>query len=72
MYSESRKNENIFYYRWPGRAHNARVWNQSPLHDDLDELCYFPNQLIAETYHLLGDSAYPVVKSFDGTFQHQG
>ena len=46
--------------RWPGKAHDARVFNQSPLREELAELCYLPNQCLDEMYHILGDSAYPL------------
>ena len=48
------------------------MWNQSPLHDDLDDLCYFANQPIAETYHLLGDSAYPLSNHLMVPFKTRG
>ena len=50
----------IFFIRWPGKAHNARVWSKSPLSEDLADLCYVENKRLDETYHILGDSAYPL------------
>ena len=47
-------------FRWPGRAHDARVWQKSPLFKKLPDLCYFENQRIDQTYHIIGDSAYPM------------
>ena len=48
------------FYRWPGRAHDARVYAQSPLAEELAELCYVENRRLDETFHILGDSAYPL------------
>ena len=48
------------YCRWPGRAHDARVWLNSQFCKDLPDLCYFPNQRLDQTYHIIGDSAYPL------------
>ena len=54
-------NENyLLYDSWPGKAHDARVFNHSPLREELADLCYVPNQCLDETYHILGDSAYPL------------
>ena len=47
------------YSRWPGKAHDARVWAKSPLSEDLADLCYIQDRRLDETYHILGDSAYP-------------
>ena len=46
--------------RWPGRAHDARVWNKSPLNEILPEMMDVGNVRIDETYHIIGDSAYPM------------
>ena len=56
------KNRNIhsFCYRWPGRAHDARVWHRSPIFKALPDLCYIEGQRIDETFHIIGDSAYPL------------
>ena len=51
------------FCRWPGRAHDARVFAQSPLAEDLGELCYVPDRRIDETYHIIGDSAYPLTNN---------
>lgn len=39
----------------PGRMHDARVFRNSPLFQNL------MNNLILENYHILGDSAYPLL-----------
>ena len=49
-----------FNCSWPGKAHDARVFNHSPLREDLTELCHVPDRHLVETYHILGDSAYPL------------
>ena len=48
------------YFRWPGRAHDARVYAQSPLAEELAELCHVENRRLDETFHIIGDSAYPL------------
>ena len=54
-------NENyLLYYSWPGEAHDARVFNHSPLREEWADLCYVPNQRLDETYHILGDNVYPL------------
>lgn len=40
---------------WPGSAHDARVWQNSPIYNKLKE-----DNILPEKYHLLGDSAYPL------------
>ena len=55
------KDKICFYYRWPGRAHDSHVWHKSPLYEELPDLCYYVEGLcIDETFHLIGDSAYPL------------
>lgn len=39
---------------FPGSVHDARVFGSSPLHN------WLTNQQLPQTYHLLGDSAYPL------------
>ena len=52
---------NVFNcFRWPGRAHDARVYAQSPLAEELSDLCHVENRRIDETFHIIGDSAYPL------------
>ena len=48
------------YFSWPGRAHDARVYAQSPLAEELSDLCHVENRRIDETFHIIGDSAYPL------------
>ena len=48
------------YCSWPGKAHDVRVWSKSPLSEDLADLCYIQDRRLDETFHILGDSAYPL------------
>ena len=59
LQSPTKKNS-IFIYSWPGRAHDAQVWHHSPLCKKLADYCHIENQWIDETFHILGDSAYPM------------
>ena len=68
----SMKNNVSFYNRWPGRAHDAQVWHMSPLCKDLHELCLFDNQRIDETFHIIGDSAYPMSNHLMVPFRTRG
>ena len=54
------KIKTFVFFSWPGKAHDARVFNHSPLREKLADLCYALNQHLDETYHILGDSAYPL------------
>ena len=36
------------------------MWQQSPICKDLPDLCHFDNQRLDQTYHIIGDSAYPM------------
>ena len=44
----------------PGRAHNARVFAQSPIAEDLVNLCYIEDGSLDETFHIIGESSYPL------------
>ena len=48
---------------WPGHAHNGRVYGLSPLAEELSELCYVEDRRLDETFHILGDSVYPLSNS---------
>ena len=50
----------ISHCSWPGKAHDTRVFNNSPVREELADLCYVPDQRLDKTYHILGDSAYPL------------
>ena len=50
----------ISHYSWPGKAHDARVFDHSLLREELADLCYVADQCLDKTYHILGDSAYPL------------
>ena len=63
--SEKECIDNIIFYvkfdcRWPGRAHDTRVWQKSSLSCKLPDLCYIEGQRLEELYHILGDTAYPL------------
>ena len=62
----------VFNFRWPGRAHDARVWQKSPLFKDLAELCDIENQRLQETFHIIGDSAYPMANHLMSPFRTRG
>ena len=47
-------------FRWPGRAHDARVWLKSPLSGKLAKLCHVEGEQLEDSYHILGDSTYPL------------
>ena len=60
LYHLKNINKGAFYFSWPGRAHDARVWQQSPLCKDLPDLCYVEHQRLDQTFHIIGDCAYPM------------
>lgn len=43
------------YCGWPGSAHDARVWQNSPIFSKLSN-----DRILPDQYHLLGDTAYPL------------
>ena len=46
---------------WPGRSHDSRVFRHNPLYQTLpDRLRKNPEGRLIESYHILGDSAFPV------------
>lgn len=51
---------------WPGAAHDARVWQNSPIYNFLQAGNLHPD------YHLLGDSAYPVASFVMVPFKDNG
>jgi hypothetical protein len=54
------------YCGWPGSAHDARVWRNSPIYQNLR------NNAIPTFYHLLGDSAYPLEEFIIVPFKDNG
>ena len=48
---------------WPGRASDAGVFNKSSLKPKLDTLMDMPNRDLPNTFHIVGDSAFPIQKS---------
>ena len=46
---------------WPGRSHDAKVFRNNPLYLTLPaRLRAAVNARLIETYHILGDGAYPL------------
>ena len=46
---------------WPGRSHDARVFKNNPLYRTLpSRLRAIPLPRLAETYHILADSSFPL------------
>ena len=46
---------------WPGRSHDARVFRMNPLYRTLPgRLRHRQVNHLSETYHILGDSAFPL------------
>ena len=62
----------IYFNRWPGRAHDARVWNKSPIKEALSDLMFFENQRIDETFHIIADSAYPMSNNLMSPYRSRG
>ena len=58
-------------FRWPGRAHDARVFHRSPLFKDLPDLCYILGQRLDQTFHILWDSAYPLSNFVMTPYKHR-
>ena len=58
--------------RWPGRAHDARIWNKSPLKEILGELMDVGNLRIDDTFHIIGDSAYPMSNYLMTPYKQRG
>ncbi|XP_025155207.1 protein ALP1-like isoform X1 [Harpegnathos saltator] len=50
---------------YPGSVHDTRVFKNSPVRNDLHELC-------RDNYYLLGDSAYPCLKQLIVPFKDNG
>ena len=44
---------------WTGRTHDAVVWKKSPICEDLSKLLNVEGRLLVNTYHIVGDTAYP-------------
>ena len=46
---------------WPGISHDARVFRNNPLYNTLPDLLRNRNNArLVESYHIVGDSAYPL------------
>ena len=61
----------FIFCRWPGRAHDSRVWHQSPIFKALPDLCYVEGLRIDQTFHILGDSAYPLSNHLMVPYKHK-
>ena len=44
---------------WPGRSHDHRVFTHNPLFHTLPGRLIHPHQRLIDSYHIIGDSAYP-------------
>ena len=49
-----------FFLRSAGRAHDTKVWQRSPLHNLFSDHCHMDDRTLEDSYHILGDSAYPL------------
>ena len=47
---------------WPGHTHDHTVFRNSPLCKYLVDLLNIPGTQIQDTYHLIGDSVYPLLQ----------
>jgi hypothetical protein len=54
---------------WPGSAHDARVFRNSPLGELLK---HRPDSVIAHGRHIIGDKAYPVMKALLPPYKDNG
>ena len=57
---------------WPGRAHDAMVWKNSPIKEDLPKLLHIPGHTSVNTYHIVADSAYPCTNEVMTAFKSIG
>lgn len=53
----------------PGRMHDARVWRNSPIYGRLTNN---ENPLLPPNFHLIGDSAYPLMPNLMTPFRDNG
>ena len=45
---------------WPGVTHDARVFKNNPLYRNLPDLLRRNNPRLIESFHIVGDSAFPI------------
>ena len=57
---------------WPGRAHDAMVWKNSPIKEELPKLLHVPGRTLVNTYHIIADSAYPCTNEVMTAFKSVG
>ena len=57
---------------FPGRAHSAAVFKESPLFDMLPEALCIPGRALQDTYHIVTDSAYPCLENTMSAFKLVG
>lgn len=53
----------------PGRVHDARVFHQSDIYQALNRDY---NALLDQDYHIIGDSAYPLMRNLLTPFRDNG
>ena len=57
---------------FPGHTHSAAVFRDSPISNELDALLHVPGGPLEDTYHIMGDSAYPSTFTTVATFKLVG
>ena len=57
---------------WPGRAHDAMVWKNSPIRQDLPQLLHVPGRTLMNTYHIVDNSAYPCTNEVMNAYKSVG
>ena len=57
---------------WPGRAHDSRVYRGLGLPEILDNLLHIQGPSLEDSYHILGDSAFPMSNSLITPFRNRG
>ena len=57
---------------WPGRSHDSRVFRHNPLYRTLPDRLLAPQpRPIVETYHIVGDSAFPISQQVMTPFKRE-
>ena len=56
---------------WPGRASDGYVYRSSQLHKAIGKLLSDPACTLTNSYHIVGDSAYPIGKYLQTPYKEQ-
>ena len=57
---------------WPGRSHDSRVFRHNPLYRSLPDRLRSPQPTpLVETYHIVGDSAFPISQQVMTPFKRE-